>query len=387
VKIFLLAHDDRYADVISQRLLDHGHIVVGGLSHPDELRHEVARTTPHLLVIQTKEATASREVQEKVKPWFPDLATCSLCDEILKTEADWVGQLDAALNQQIKPEIPRVYADGPRYVCHDASFRAASSGKLNRPSRAEGWQKVCAQQEARFLMQLQAGRKNHAAAKNYFACLERQQAGLNQEIGYRLVHGSYKALSWSRDLAVKWLALLAHYVPDCEREYLPLAGTPGPRIDFVHHDLRPEGLYAAALVITAGVKPSILEELAGLVTTRFEPRDQEKLFGVSLWLYGFAKLLESVGRAQIELMDYWLDPTAATQLEEEAVPRGLHRNAGIYRDFYELGFVINFPQPLEAILKGFHAGTTRVEHGRRAAPFADYWRLYHEKEKATTPDP
>ena len=254
-----------------------------------------------------------------------------------------------------------------------------ATGKLNRPEKKEGWEKICGEQEARFVLQLQTGRTTHAMAKNYFACLVAQQAAFDQELAYRLVHGSYKALSWSRDLAVKWLALLAHYVPGIEPQFLPLAGTPGPALDFVHHEATVEGMYAATAIILSKVRPEVSNAIQELLTTRFDRQDGDTLLSMSLKLYGAAKWLEQVGRAQIELMDAWLDPTIVERAGDRNVPRGEHRICGIFRDFYDLNFIVNSPEPLNAILRGFHAGTTYVEGFWSVPSFADFRRLCQEK--------
>jgi hypothetical protein len=223
----LLLHEIEKAD----------HALVDFVHDPDQLIQEIARATPHLLVAHVPEQSdAAHLLAEQVRLFFPDLAICFL-NGTLDPKGAGQQPLGNALARPIQHQVPRPYAEGDRIVFHARSFQDLCSGKLNRPQQNEGWEKICSHQEARFVVQLQTARKNHSAAKHYFECLSRQQQGLDQEIGYRLAHGSYKALSWSRDLAVRWLALLAHYVSDAELEYLPGAGTPGLAIDFVHHDL------------------------------------------------------------------------------------------------------------------------------------------------------
>lgn len=193
-----------------------------------------------------------------------------------------------------------------------------------------------------------------------------------------MVHGSYKALSWSRDLAAKWVGLLAHYSSGVELEYLPSPVTPGPIVDFVHHEITSESMYAIALVIGSKVKPTVEKKLWELTCAKFENQDDDSLLDLSLKLYGAARFLEQVGRAQIKLMDSWLDPAVAREApSDRESPRGVERNAGIYRDFWNLNFIVNSPEPLQAILKGFHAGTTFVEGRRSLPPFAElreYWQ-------------
>ena len=91
---------------------------------------------------------------------------------------------------------------------------------------------------------------------------------------------------------------------------------------------------------------------------------------MSLKLYGAAKWFEQVGKAQIELMDAWLDPTIVGRAGDQNVLRGENRNAGIYRDFYDLTFIVNSPEPLDSILRGFHAGTIFLVVDKFQARFA-----------------
>ena len=379
MKILLFTTCLESARLLAQEIRKADHLVIETVNEPNQLIHEIARTTPHLLVVHTPEEPAADHL-EQVHLLFPDLPVCLLSGDLSMTPAAWQPALQKALVQPIKPQTSRPYADDTRYVLHDASLQVLATGKLNRPERKEGWEKICSHQEARFVLQLQTARKNHQAAKHYFECLMKQQAGLDQELSYRLAHGSYKALSWSRDLAIKWLALLAHYVSDAELDYLPLAGTPGPAIDYVHHDMSTEGMYAAALVILFKVKPTIENAINELVPARFEKQDDDALLALSLKLYGMAKFLEQVGKVQIELMDAWLDPTIVDRAGDQNVPRGENRNAGIYRDFYDLTFIVNSPEPLDSILRGFHAGTTYVEEKRFLPTFAEFRRrCCHDK--------
>jgi hypothetical protein len=372
MKILLFGSDEPAIAAILCEIKKAGHFITQIVDDPAELISEIARTTPHLLVTHAQGGNFL-PVSTTVPEVFPDLPLCLLSGET--DTAVWQASLREALDRPVSQSTPRPYAEGNRLVCHDASLHAFWKGKLNRPERTEGWERICSQQEARFVLHLQTARKNHATAKNYFACLSMQQAGLDQELAYRLSHGSYKALSWSRDLAVKWLALLAHYVPDAELEYLPLPGTPGPAIDYVHHKISVEGMYAVALVLLSGIKPSIQHVIETHITARFEGQDDNALLELSLQLYGLAKFLEQVGRAQIELMDVWLDPAIVGRTEGQHVPRGEHRNAGIYRDFYDLKFIVLSPEPLASILRGFHAGTTSVEERRYFPTFAEFRRL------------
>jgi hypothetical protein len=381
MKVIIFAADFASTHQLMLEIKKTEHLVVETIDEPDQLIQTIARTTPHRLVFHTpSRSTTEHLIPEQLRVLFPDLQVCSLSGDLSLEQAVWQLALQEFLAQPVQPQAPRPYAEGDRVVGHDDSLQTFWKGKLNRPERKEGWEKICSNQEARFVLQLQTARKNRSAAKHYFECLAMQQAGLDQELAYRLAHGSYKALSWSRDLAVKWLALLAHYVPDAELDYLPLAGAPGPAIDYVHHDVSMEGTYAAALMLLSGIKPAIKNAITTLVTSRFEGQDDDALLDLSLKLYGMSKFLEQAGRAQIELMDAWLDPTIVGQPENRNVPRGESRNAGIFRDFHDLTFIVLSPEPLASILRGFHAGTAYVEERQFLPSFAEFRRLCrHDK--------
>ena len=89
---------------------------------------------------------------------------------------------------------------------------------------------------------------------------------------------------------------------------MPIASTPSSALDFVHHDTPIEGRYAATLVILSKVKPSVERAIKELITARFDQQDEDTLLVLSMKLYGTAKFLEQVGRAQIQLMDTWMNP-------------------------------------------------------------------------------
>ena len=380
-KVLLFAVDDECGQMLIREIKKSDHLVVETVNDLGELIHEIAKTTPHLIVAHMPDKSAPPTlIPDFVHAFVPTLPVCLAWGDLSQNPSVWQEGLREILSRPIKPEVPRPYAEGPRYIIHDESLRMLSKGKLNHPKREVGWEKVCSGQESRFVMQLLAGRKNHEAAKHYFNCLTLQQEGLDQELAYRLVHGSYKALSWSRDLACKWLALLAHYIPDTDLEHLPKAGTPGPAIDFVHHDAPLEGVYAATLLILHKIKPALVEAIKQSITARFDGQDDDTLLATSLHLYGMAKMLQQVGAAQIELMNAWLDSSVIKCADDAEIPRSEHRNAGIYRDFYDLGFVINSPEPLNSILKEFHDGTTYFQQERFAPSFAEFRRLYRGGE-------
>jgi len=167
--------------------------------------------------------------------------------------AAWQQVLQKALAQPIKPQTPRPYADDTRYVLHDASLQvlaAASSTVLSERRAGKRSAPIRKPVRSATANRPEKSPGGEALLRVPVATTSGSRPGTRLSSG----HGSYKALSWSRDLAIKWLALLAHYVSDAELDYLPIAGTPGPAIDYVHHDMPVEGMYAAALVILFKVK-------------------------------------------------------------------------------------------------------------------------------------
>ncbi len=166
MKILLFTTSQESAQPLIQEIKKTNQLVMETVHEPNLLIHEIARTTPHLLVVHApKESTA--EHLKQVRFLFPDLPVCMLSGKLSAEPTDWQQALHDALAQPIKPETPRPYAEGDRFVSHDLSLRAFWSSKLNRPERKEGWEKICSHQEACFVLQLQTARKNHQAAKHH----------------------------------------------------------------------------------------------------------------------------------------------------------------------------------------------------------------------------
>jgi hypothetical protein len=349
-----------------------GHVVMALATTRENLFILVARHTPHFVVARAHDYTA--DVVELMQRYYPDIRAITSDTE----NSHWQEDLKGILTSSLAAIQPRPYADDQRIVLHDSSLQKFSAKKkLKRPEREGGWEKVCVKQEARFIRQLQGGQKNHQAAKLYLEHLQAQQPGLDGELYYRISHGSYKGLSWARDLAVRWLSLLAHYVPEVELQYLPLPTTPGPTVDYVHHLLSPEALYAVMVMLSAGMNPAIESNLRSLVVEGFEGQDDTALAGLSLSLFGLAKYLEGVARAQVSLMDGWLDPVHfADSLDTH---RTYHRRAGTFRDFHDLAFIVSAPHPLIDILQGFHWGSTDVINPNAFPSFREVFQVWAQQ--------
>lgn len=355
-----------------------GHVVMALATTCENLFILVARHTPHFVVARVSDYTA--DVAELMQQYYPDIRVTMSDTE----NGNWQGDLTSVLNSSSLPIQPRPYADDQRVVLHDISLQKFSAKKkLKRPERVRGWEMVCVKQEARFIRQLQGGQKNHQAAKLYLEHLQAQQPGLDGELYYRISHGSYKGLSWARDLAVRWLSLLAHYVPEVELQYLPLPTTPGPTVDYVHHLLSPEALYAVTVMLSVRMSPAIENTLRMLLAGGFEGQDDTALAGLSLSLFGLAKYLEGVAQAQVSLMDVWLDPDHfAESLETH---RTHHRRAGTFRDFHDLSFIVSAPHPLIDILQGFHRGSTYVINPNAFPSFRDVLQVWAQQRITANP--
>ena len=378
MKVLLYFQDTSlYAPVVEE--IGSGHFIEEVKSGYN-LIYAVAQCTPHLLVAQ-KPAAEDMVLFEELGKVFPALSICLLAD--VPTGTKWRAMLREFLNQPIPGETPRPYADNFRVVGIDEPFVPYDKGKLKRPEQKPGWEKDCSHQEGRFLIQLEGGQRNQAAAKNYLQCLLAQQRGLDEELAYRLAHGSFKALSWSRDLAVKWLALLAHYAPDVELEYLPKPAAASAQVDFVHHEIRPEGMYAASLVLLSRVDPAVERAIMSLLTSSFSGQSDEELLSDSLRLYGLAKFLQEVGTAQVDLMHRWLNPSHQPAHSTERFQR---RQLGLFRDFWNLAFIAVTPEPLTSILRGYHAGTTYVAKRGHLPTFLELMKL-REAIPATSKTP
>ena len=372
MKILLFFQDaSLYTPVVEEIGPDH---FVEKVKSGYNLIYAVALCTPHLLVAQ-EPASEDMELFEELEEAFPALSICLLADVSIGTK--WRSKLRKFLHRPLSREIPRAYAEDYRVVWLDESIVPYAKGKLKRPEQKPGWEQECSGQEGRFLLQLEGGQRNQAAAEAYLRCLLAQQTGLDQELAYRLAHGSFKALSWSRDLAVRWLALLAHYSPDAELEYLPKPAAASAHVDFVHHEIRPEGVYAATLVLLSQVDPAVEAAIMSLVTSSFSGQHDEALLCESLRLYGLAKFLQEVGTAQVMLMRGWLDPS---NHHVQSDGRFQQRQLRLFRDFWRLPFIAVTPEPLASILRGFHAGTTYIAKRGHLPTFLELIRL---REDAT----
>ena len=157
-----------------------------------------------------------------------------------------------------------------------------------------------------------------------------------------------------------------------ELEFLPKPAAASAQVDFVHHEIRPEGMYAASLVLLSRVDPAVERAIMSLLTSSFSGQPDEELLSDSLRLYGLAKFLQEVGTAQVDLMRRWLDPSSQPVQSDERFQR---RQLGLFRDFWKLPYIAVTPEPLTSILRGYHAGTTYVAKRGHLPTFRELMKL------------
>jgi len=163
--------------VLRQMVEAANHIVVAVVSDSESLPYHIARTTPHGLIAHlVGDETTGNSVWAKSENLFPDIATCTVRGDLATTQEQWQQSVQEFLNQPHGFPVPRPYAEGTRIVWHDASLKGlSSSSKLNRPTQEVGWEEIAKRQEGRFLLMLEAGKKNHTAAQRYYRCLLEQR--------------------------------------------------------------------------------------------------------------------------------------------------------------------------------------------------------------------
>jgi hypothetical protein len=359
MKILIVASNPELAAEVSRAAETAGHVVTDKLVGISLVVQSIIRDGPHLLFGLGHWPV---DVVNDLARLFPDLSI-----RVVSRSEDWRSILGEQLALPVRQPSPRRYAEGTRLIYHDNELAAYNKGKLHRPGHEPGWEAECARQEGYFLLQLQTGLQNHAAAKRYYDCMMAQQEGLDQELTYRLCHGSYKGLCWTRDLAARWSAVLAHYVSGVELDCLPSPHPACPDADHVHHSLPVWGAYALGVVSAGRPRQSTAQNLIKIAAARFEGQPDDQLLAASLSLYGLAKALQLVAQTQVECMAAWLDSELCQEFPD-LLPRSQHRASGIVREFWGLEYIVHTPSPLPAILRGFHAGTTHVAGNPALAP-------------------
>jgi hypothetical protein len=168
-----------------------------------------------------------------------------------------------------------------------------------------------------------------------------------------------------------------------ELDHLPSPHPACPDADYVHHELPIWGTYALGVVAASRPRKTVLEALIQIATMRFDGQPDDLLLANSVSLVGLAKTLQMVAQSQIECMDAWLNSERCRDFPD-SLPRSQHRAAGIFREFWGLEYIVHIPSPLLAILRGYHAGSTRVAGDQTIAPTFDSFRRRTDEKIAET---
>jgi len=289
----------------------------------ENLKCRIAQHEPDLVLLPTG-LTASAQLVTfggSPEPDTPQILFSNTLFLFLPESLDSLDWDDCA-SQEILPLIVQAekfrrtinpcahgYSSKERKVYHDEGFRTfAKHGKLHRPEFKEGWEKTCEQQEARFVLQLQAGTSEdrHQQAKRYLSILRRFDRGLQNEMAYRIGHGSYKVTELREQIG-RWLTVIAHYIAGVELDHCPGPQNPSPHLGFVHHSQPMPYLYAVGCVMMVGINPAIKNQIIEATTWEFNGETDEEIAAVGCRLLGLNSFLKQVATAQVRAMDQFLD--------------------------------------------------------------------------------
>ena len=364
MKILLLAPASRRRLKLIRWFRYYDALVVGvGLFPGIHLLEEIARTSPHVVVIALDSidpdtAFTLRFVEEQ----FPSLRVVRLLGESgHKIPAAWQDLLRTAFSSSPPLPAPQPYASSERLVFHDPRFN-----DFVRFDKLSAGSPSLTRQTTRLRQLLETGRRHHALAKNYLAAIQASLPGLEPEICYRMVHKSYKGLSWARELIAKYVSVLAHYVPGVEVRYLPLPAPLHPSIDYVPFELGADGQYAVGAVIGLEINPAVTELLAVLSHAAFTGQEPVTLLSAQTHLMGMTALMEQIAIAHVSLMDRWLDPHWTDGEQEHT--RKAHRERDIFRDFWDLESLFATRATLPQLIEAFHGQKLRQEFSYPPAP-------------------
>jgi len=283
------------------------------------------------------------------------------------------------LHKNIKP-VAHGYASGTRVVFHDEEFKKfASQKKLHRPECKEGWQKICEQQEARFVLQLQAGvfEGRHQSAKNYLRCLRRFDQGLQKEMVYRIAHGSYK-ISELREQIGRWLTVMCHYIIGVEVDHCPGPQNISPRMGFVHRSQPTPFLYAVSCVLMTGINPAIKHQIMQATTWEFDGETDEQIAAIGCRLLGLNNYLAQAATAQVRAMDQFLDRNSEFHQFSD-VSRRTHRHLGIFFEFWGWQYLHHLGFALRETTNGFRSGKTFVVNPLIIPPYRKFAEIVCQK--------
>jgi hypothetical protein len=315
-----------------------------------QILEQIAKLSPHFIIFSEEEVNSDTEaVLTFIEEKFETVSLIRLPP--VPGSSDVPSIWGDLLLQKIKnPKplyLPHAYANESRLVFHDPAFDNFSSHqKITSGSSPVDYQ--C----AKLFRLLDGGKANHAHAKAYLTAIEESEPGLETEICYRMVHRSYKALSWTRDLAAKYISAAVHYVPSIERQFLPPPNPVHKSIDYVSYYQSDEGHYALSSLCQMRINPSVAELLVSSAQWVFSGQAGVTLLAEQAQLFGLAALLRQVVKSHVTLMEHWLDPSRGI---DEEVSRETHRHEGVFRDFWDLGSIFERRDTLAKLLQAYHS--------------------------------
>jgi hypothetical protein len=329
---------------LKQQLLCHfaetGDLVVSvGAANGINLLEEIARTTPHALVLAVPILNEDESaIVSFVEREFLDLLVVRLTTTLWgdALASGWEELLARELASEVPVFIAHDYACGQRLVFHNDAFNEFTRGdKLKQPRRDEHYEVILEEQRNRFQLLLEGSRQHHQDATNYYEALRHHLMGLELEITYGSVHNSYKSLIWSRDLVGKLCAAVAHYVPGVELLYLPKPAGLHPQLDYVSYEMPVEAEYAIRVVISLCPNRAITELLLAATRVVFVGQsDHALLQETSTWL-GLAQVMTGVVEAHLAQMERYQNETSPA-----CDHRLAHRQRGVFRDFWDLNHLL-----------------------------------------------
>jgi hypothetical protein len=233
-----------------------------------------------------------------------------------------------------------VPVEGQRLVFLDPDFdHLTTKEKLRTPRKLMEFEQHLPDEERRLKDLLVGARNRHAEAKRYFSAIEPHFDRFDREISYRMAHGSFKALSWARDLATRQLAVLAHYLPAAALPHFPRPAGMHGRLEAVHLTMPPEGILVIRNLVGFGLYPPITHLLLRLASAEFTGQSNGILLQESAFMVGAVQFTRQAVMAHLSVMDHLLgeriDLVAAAAAEHR-----FHRRLKLFRDFWALDHVM-----------------------------------------------
>lgn len=382
MKIVIVTSSATLRQKLSQFVQAAGHVVVGVVQPSGiGILEELARATPHVLVLATGEPDHDTETIIKFASMnFHDLLIAPVSLQGPDTlRSGWQKRLSEALKK-----TPPLYLDhsttepARRLVFHDPTFsRVVSGEKRKQPHPGPQFEIDLASERRRFQKLLAGARAHHADAKSYREALIDSYLATELEHAYRLTHDSYKGLSWSRDWAGKWCAVLAHYVPNICIEYLPKPAGIHAGIDYIHFSMPVEAEYGIMAVTGLQPSPSQTEMLLAATQTEFTGQSDSVLLQKSCTWRGMAWVMQFVANAHVSVMDRVLAKDESLFVAEQE--RVTHRQMGVFRDFWDLHTLFHETPQWEKVLRSFWKNPEHPDFQFEGIEFPTLDQLRHSR--------